>query len=50
MGLKPKTAFAPFYVAVAGRRTGLPVNHLMALLGRNETLRRLGDGLEIARS
>lgn len=50
MGLKPKFAFAPFYVAVAGRRTGLPVNQLMSMLGREETLRRIADAVEIARS
>ena len=49
MGLKPKVAFAPFYVAVAGRRTGLPVNHLMSMLGRAETLRRLADAVERSR-
>jgi glutamyl-tRNA synthetase len=44
-GLKPKTAFGPLYVAVTGRRSGFPLNHVMALIGRDETLRRLGDAL-----
>lgn len=50
MGLKPKVAFSPFYVAVAGRRAGLPVNHLMSMLGREETVRRVADAVERCRA
>jgi glutamyl-tRNA synthetase len=42
LGIKPKLAFAPLYVAMTGRRQGFPVNHTMALVGRQETLARIG--------
>jgi glutamyl-tRNA synthetase len=49
LGLKPRVAFGPLYVAMTGRRSGLPVNHVMALVGQDETLRRLADALERVR-
>lgn len=41
MGLKPRTAFAPFYLAVSGSTVSAPIFDLMALLGREECLERL---------
>jgi glutamyl-tRNA synthetase len=48
-GLRTKTAFPPVYVAVTGRRTGLPLFDSLALLGRDRTLARLDDALDLAR-
>ncbi len=41
LGLKPKLAFRTLYVAVTGRRVGLPIFDSIALLGREPTLTRL---------
>ncbi|GAC1324468.1 MAG: glutamate--tRNA ligase [Mycobacteriales bacterium] len=41
LGLKPKVAFTPLYVAVTGHRVGLPIFDSLALLGRDRSLRRL---------
>ncbi|MGH2810494.1 MAG: glutamate--tRNA ligase, partial [Actinomycetota bacterium] len=45
MGLKPKTAFAPFYVSVTGSTVSLPIFDVMALVGREECLRRIKEAL-----
>lgn len=41
MGLKPRTAFAPFYVAISGSTVSAPVFDLMTLIGRQACLGRL---------
>lgn len=41
MGIKPKFAFAPLRVAVAGRRVSPPLFESMEILGREETVARL---------
>jgi len=41
MGLKPKKAFVPFYVAVLGSNVGAPIFDSMALIGREKVLDRL---------
>ncbi|MDQ6651077.1 MAG: glutamate--tRNA ligase [Actinomycetota bacterium] len=41
LGLKPKVAFTPLYVAVTGRRVGLPIFDSMAMVGRDRSLRRI---------
>ncbi|MFI5534323.1 glutamate--tRNA ligase [Kitasatospora sp. NPDC051853] len=46
LGIKPKFAFTPLRVAVTGRRVSPPLFESMELLGREETLRRLGAALE----
>jgi glutamyl-tRNA synthetase len=50
MGLKPRTAFSPFYVAISGSTVSAPVFDLMTLLGRDDCLVRLQRGLEVARN
>jgi len=40
-GLKPGKAQAPIRVAITGRTVGPPLYEAMALLGRDEVLRRL---------
>ena len=45
LGLKRRTAFAPVYVAVTGRRVAPPVFDSIALLGRDATLTRLSRAL-----
>lgn len=48
MGLKPRVAFAPLFVAMTGTNVSLPVFDSMAILGPEETvkrLRRLADRL-----
>lgn len=49
MGLKPRTAFAPFYLAISGSPVSAPVFDLMALLGREECLRRLSRAEVLSR-
>ena len=49
LGLKPRHAFGPLYVAVTGRPVAPPLFDSMALLGRETTLRRVRAGLERAR-
>lgn len=46
MGLKPRTAFAPFYVAISGSTVSAPVFDLMTLIGRGECLDRLRSARE----
>ncbi|MGI8427208.1 MAG: glutamate--tRNA ligase [Actinomycetota bacterium] len=41
MELKPKTAFAPFYVSVTGSTVSAPIFDVMALVGKQECLSRL---------
>jgi glutamyl-tRNA synthetase len=45
LGLKPKVAFAPLYVAVTGRRVSLPLFQSIELLGRDRTLARLAQAI-----
>lgn len=49
MGLKPKTAFAPFFVAVTGSPVSAPIFDVMALIGREECLARLRNALAAVR-
>ena len=42
LGLKPRVAYGPLRVAVSGRRVSPPLFESMELLGKSETLRRLG--------
>ncbi|MEZ0090666.1 glutamate--tRNA ligase [Streptacidiphilus sp. EB129] len=49
LGIKPKFAFTPLRVAVTGRRVSPPLFESMELLGREETLRRLGAALELVK-
>ncbi|HEX2053903.1 MAG TPA: glutamate--tRNA ligase [Actinomycetota bacterium] len=44
--LKPRTAFAPFYVAISGSTVSAPVFDLMTLIGKQECLERLRRALE----
>jgi glutamyl-tRNA synthetase len=48
LGLKPRVAFTPVYVAVTGHRVAPPLFQSIELLGRDRTLRRLGQALVIA--
>lgn len=41
MGLKPRRAFVPFYVAILGSSVGAPIFDAMALIGREKVLERL---------
>lgn len=41
MGLKPKKAFVPFYVAIFGSAVGAPIFDSLALIGREQALERL---------
>jgi len=41
MELKPKTAFAPFYVAVTGSKVSAPIFDVMAMIGKQKCLERL---------
>ncbi|MDP9408567.1 MAG: glutamate--tRNA ligase [Actinomycetota bacterium] len=50
LGLKPRHAFGPLYVAVTGRPVAPPLFDSMALLGRETTLARVRAGLERARA
>lgn len=42
LGLKPRVAYGPLRVAVSGRRVSPPLFESMELLGKAETVRRLG--------
>jgi glutamyl-tRNA synthetase len=46
LGLKPRTAFAPFYLIISGSRVSAPIFDLITLLGRDECLARLQPALE----
>ena len=50
LGLKLRITQAPVRVSVTGRQVGPPLFEAMALLGRDEVVRRLHLGLELARS
>ena len=41
LGLKPRKAFGPLYVAISGRTSALPLFESMQILGRDRTLARL---------
>ena len=41
MGVKPRFAFGPLFVAMTGSNVSLPVVDSMAILGKEETLARL---------
>ena len=43
LGLKPRVAYGPLRVAVSGRRVSPPLFESMELLGKTETVRRLGS-------
>ncbi|MDP9393199.1 MAG: glutamate--tRNA ligase [Actinomycetota bacterium] len=45
LGIKPKHAFGPVRVAVTGRRVSPPLFESMELLGRERSLRRLGEAV-----
>jgi glutamyl-tRNA synthetase len=48
LGLKPRVAFAPVYVAVTGRRVAPPLFDSIELLGRDRTMHRLAQALAVA--
>jgi glutamyl-tRNA synthetase len=48
LGLKPRVAFTPVYVAVTGRRVAPPLFDSIELLGRDRTMRRLAQALAVA--
>ena len=48
LGLKPRVAFTPVYVAVTGHRVAPPLFQSIELLGRDRTLRRLTQALALA--
>ena len=48
LGLKPRVAFRPLYVAVTGRRVGAPLFDVVALLGRERAVGRLRDAAGVA--
>jgi glutamyl-tRNA synthetase len=48
LGLKPRVAFTPVYVAVTGRRVAPPLFDSIELLGREKTLDRLARALKLA--
>ena len=44
-GLKPGSFFAPFRVAITGKKVSPPLFESMEVLGREETLARVGNGM-----
>ena len=48
LGLKPRVAFTPVYVAVTGRRVAPPLFDSIELLGREKTLDRLARAVKLA--
>jgi glutamyl-tRNA synthetase len=48
LGLKPRVAFTPVYVAVTGRRVAPPLFDSIELLGREKTLARLARAVKLA--
>jgi glutamyl-tRNA synthetase len=46
LGLKPRVAFGPPRVAVTGRRVSPPLFESMEMLGKAESIRRLGALVE----
>lgn len=49
MGIKPRKAFGPIYVAISGTTVSAPVFDLIALIGREEALERLAIAEEMSR-
>jgi glutamyl-tRNA synthetase len=47
LGLKPKVAFGAVRIAVTGRRVSPPLFESMEILGRDETMRRLGAAARV---
>ena len=43
LGLKPRVAYGPLRVALSGRRISPPLFESMELLGKAESIRRLGE-------
>ena len=50
LGLKPRVAFTPVYVAVTGRSVAPPLFDSIELLGREKTLNRLARAVKVAES
>ena len=50
LGLKPRVAYGPLRVAVSGRRISPPLFESMELLGKAESIRRLGALVESRRA
>jgi glutamyl-tRNA synthetase len=50
LGLKPRVAFTPVYVAVTGRRVAPPLFDSIELLGQEKTLDRLARAVKLAES
>jgi glutamyl-tRNA synthetase len=48
LGWKPGDLFTPLRVAVTGRRVSTPLFETMEVLGREESLARLDEAIEIA--
>jgi glutamyl-tRNA synthetase len=48
LGLKPRVAFTPVYVAVTGHRVAPPLFQSIELLGRDKTLDRLARAVKLA--
>ena len=48
LGLKPRVAFRPLYVALSGRRVGAPAFDTVVLLGRERAVARLRDAAALA--
>jgi glutamyl-tRNA synthetase len=48
LGLKPRVAFTPVYVAVTGHRVAPPLFESIELLGREKTLDRLARAVKLA--
>jgi glutamyl-tRNA synthetase len=48
LGLKPRVAFTPVYVAVTGHRAAPPLFNSIELLGRDRTMHRLAQALAVA--
>jgi glutamyl-tRNA synthetase len=48
LGLKPKLAFGPVRTAICGRKISPPLFESMEILGRQESLLRIGNGREHA--
>ncbi len=46
LGLKPRVAYGPLRVALSGRRISPPLFESMELLGKAESIRRLGALVE----
>jgi glutamyl-tRNA synthetase len=49
LGLKPRTAFGPIYLAISGSTVSAPVFDLITLIGKPESLRRLSRAESLSR-